>query len=313
MGASRVPCRRAGWKMKTIPWRIFWIIALAAVSIFVLIPRNVTQRVYDPAAGRMRDTVVRRVPIKLGLDLRGGVHMALEVDQSKQAVVDCADAIRRAERVIRTRVDEFGTSEPVVQVVGDCRLIVELPGITDVERAKAIVQRTAFLEFRMTDSRNELRRALPAMDAALRRAGESSATTPARDVVAGLFGAGTAAAGGSQNPDIADAPLSSLLTAGQIPGEMIVAEANVARVEALLARPELQRLVPRNLELRWGSQTTTIGPDSYRALYAVSSRPIITGEELREATAGRDPMTNAAEVRFELTPLGGRRFGELTS
>ena len=62
-----------------------------------------------------------------------------------------------------------------------------------------------------------------------------------------------------------------------------------------------------------GGQTTAIGRESYRALYAVSSRPIITGEELREATAGRDPMTNAAEVRFELTTLGGRRFGDVTS
>ena len=185
--------------MKTIPWRTFWIIALAAVSIFALIPRNVTQRVYDPADGRMRDTVVRRVPIKLGLDLRGGVHMALEVDRSKQPNIDCADAIGRAERVIRTRIDEFGTSEPVVQVVGDCRLIVELPGITDAARAKAIVQRTAFLEFRLTDSKDELRRALPAMDAALRRAGVSPATIPARDVIPGLFGAETAA-GRAQSP-----------------------------------------------------------------------------------------------------------------
>src|SRR6185503_3291445 len=160
--------------MKTLRWRTFWILALAAVSLFFLVPRNVTQRVYDPADGWMRDTVVRRVPIKLGLDLRGGVHMALEVDRTKQATVDCADAIRRAERVIRTRIDEFGTSEPVVQVVGDCRLIVELPGITDPARAKAIVQRTAFLEFRIADSRDEFRRAIPAMDEALRRAGVST-------------------------------------------------------------------------------------------------------------------------------------------
>jgi len=117
--------------MSSIRWRIIWILVLAAVSIFFLVPRNVTQRVYDPVRGRMHDTVMRRDPIKLGLDLRGGVHMALEVDRSRQAVVDCADAIRRAERVVRTRIDEFGTTEPVVQVAGDCRLIVELPGVTD--------------------------------------------------------------------------------------------------------------------------------------------------------------------------------------
>ena len=267
--------------MKTIPWRIVWILALAVASILALVPRNVTQRAYDPVSGRMRDTVVRRVPIKLGLDLRGGALMALEVDRSKQATVDCADAIRRAERVVRTRIDEFGTSEAVVQVAGDCRLIVELPGITDPARAKAIVQRTAFLEFRITDAKDEFRRAIPAMDAALARA--------------------------------AQAPLSSLIIAGQLPGEVLVLEANVPLVERLIERPEVQRLVPRGLQLRWSSQPVPGERGAFRALYAVSARPIITGEELQKAVAGRDPTTNAAEVRFELTRAGGRRFADMTS
>ncbi len=265
----------------TISRRIFWILALAVASIIALVPRNVTQRGYDPASGRMRDTVVRRVPIKLGLDLRGGAHLALEVDRSKQPNVDCADAIRRAERVVRTRIDEFGTSESVVQVVGDCRLIVEVPGITDPARAKAIVLRTAFLEFRITDSKDEFRRALPVMDAALVRA--------------------------------AQAPLSPLLVAGRLPGEVLVPESKVAQVVTLLARPEVQRLVPRGLELRWSARPDPDERETYRALYAVSVRPIITGEELREATAGRDPTTNAAEVRFELTRDAGRRFAAATS
>src|SRR5687767_4850781 len=139
----------------------------------------------------MRDTTIRRVPIDLGLDLRGGVHLALEVDQSRGAVADCADAIRRAERVVRTRINEFGTTEPVVQATNNCRLIVELPGETDPARAKSIVERTAFLEFRITDTREQFRLALPAIDAALRRAGVTSgdAATDARsNVVSGLLG-----------------------------------------------------------------------------------------------------------------------------
>jgi SecD/SecF fusion protein len=259
--------------MNTIPWRTFWILLLAAASMMLLLPRHVTQRVYDPVNGRMHDTVVRRVPIKLGLDLKGGVHMALEVDRSKQPDIDCADAIRRAERVVRTRIDEFGTSEPVVQVAGDCRLIVELPGVTDLARAKAVVQRTAFLEFRLTDPHDAFRRAIPAM--------------------------GTR--------------MSSLLGVGSIPGEALVAESNVRAVDSLLARPEVARLVPHGLELKWSSRTIGAGGEPYRALYAVATRPITTGEELQEATAAIDPMTNAPEVQFELTRTGGRRFGEATS
>src|SRR5690348_18455772 len=143
---------------RTIRSRLLAVGILLALSIWALIPTNVTQRVRDPATGRMKDTTVRRVPINLGLDLQGGIHLALEVDQSKGPVPDCADAIQRAARVVRTRIDEFGTTEPVVQIQGRCRLIVELAGEKDPARAKGIIQRTAFLEFRITDMKNVFRR-----------------------------------------------------------------------------------------------------------------------------------------------------------
>src|SRR5690242_13222619 len=147
--------------MRTIRSRLLLIAGLLVLSVWQLIPTNVTERIPDKTTGRMKDTTVRRVPIDLGLDLQGGIHLALEVDQSKGPVPDCADAIQRAERVVRTRFDEFGTTEPVVQIQGRCRLIVELAGEKDPARAKGIIQRTAFLEFRITDMQNKFRDALP--------------------------------------------------------------------------------------------------------------------------------------------------------
>src|SRR5438309_9482841 len=97
--------------------RLFIIGGLVLLSIWALIPADTTQRVRDATSGRMKDTTVRRVPINLGLDLQGGIHLALEVDQSKGPVPDCADAIQRAERVVRSRLDKFGTIEQVVQYV----------------------------------------------------------------------------------------------------------------------------------------------------------------------------------------------------
>src|SRR6266480_1776428 len=173
--------------MKKIQQRLILIGILIVVSIVALIPRNVSQRVYDAGNGRMKDTTVRRVPINLGLDLQGGIHLALEVDESKGPVPDCADAIQRAERVVRTRIDEFGTTEPVVQIIGRCRLIVELAGEKDPARAKGVIQRTAFLEFRITDMKNQFQDALPQIDAALRRAGVK-ARVEAPSAVAQLFG-----------------------------------------------------------------------------------------------------------------------------
>ena len=222
--------------MNTIRSRLIVIGLLFVFSVYQLLPRNETQRVPDLTTGRMKDTTVRRVPVHLGLDLQGGVHLALEVDQSKGPVPDCAEAIRRAERVVRTRIDEFGTTEPVVQIVGRCRLVVELAGEKDPNRARGIIQRTAFLEFRITDMQNVFRTALPEMDAALRAVGVKGPGGPA-NAVAQLFG-DTAKGKKKAGPDTAAANaagvLSSLLFQGQLPGEFLVQEENFARVDSII-------------------------------------------------------------------------------
>jgi protein-export membrane protein SecD/preprotein translocase SecF subunit len=302
--------------MKSIRWRVFTILALIVASVFALVPRSVKQRVYDSRTGQMRDTTVRRVPIKMGLDLRGGVHFALEIDQSKGVVADCADAIRRAERVVRTRIDEFGTTEPVIQIAGDCRLVVELPGETDPVRARSIIERTAFLEFRITDAREQFRHALPAIDAALRRAGvttaSAGATTSRADAVSGLLTSDSSRTRSDTTAVASSGVLSALLTPGRIPGEFVVADDRADEVDELISRPEVRQLVPRGLELRWGTVIEQAGAPRLRTLYALQSKAIITGEELQKAIAARDPMTNGAEVQFELTRTGGRQFGDAT-
>src|SRR6059036_2638782 len=117
--------------MRKIRSRLIMIGCFVVLAVWELLPTNATIRVRDAVTGRIKDSTIRRVPINLGLDLQGGIHLALEVDQSKGPVPDPAEAIRRAERVVRTRIDQFGTTEPVVQVVGGNRLIVELPGEKD--------------------------------------------------------------------------------------------------------------------------------------------------------------------------------------
>src|SRR2546429_2642922 len=178
----------------------------------------------------MKDTTIRRVPINLGLDLQGGIHRTPEVPESRVPSPDCATAIQLAEKVVRTRIDEFGTTEPVVQIQGRCRLIVELAGEKDPARAKSIIQRTAFLEFRITDMKNLFRDALPEIDKALRRAGvRAPGQGAAAASVTQLFGADTGKAEGETADGKAAAedtselnapdPLSSRLFQGQLAGE----------------------------------------------------------------------------------------------
>src|SRR5215210_6501637 len=151
--------------------RLLVILGLIALSIFYLIPRDVTLRERDPETGVMRDRVVKRVPLKRGLDLQGGMHLALELDQSKKVSSDPKKDLQLALTLLRKRIDEFGVAEPLIQQVGDERIVVELAGITEPARAKAIVQRSAFLEFRITDETDALEKALPAMDRTLRGLG----------------------------------------------------------------------------------------------------------------------------------------------
>ncbi len=106
-------------------------------------------------------------PFKLGLDLSGGTHLIYSADPSnipEGEVVDAMDALRD---VIERRVNMFGVAEPVVQVektgvlskseeIGKYRLIVELPGITDVEKAVAMIGATPTLEFKKQISEEEL-------------------------------------------------------------------------------------------------------------------------------------------------------------
>jgi preprotein translocase subunit SecD len=299
--------------MSTIRGRLIIIGLLVLGSILALVPRDVTQRVVDQTTGRMKDTTTRRVPINLGLDLQGGIHLALEVDESKGPVPDCADAIQRAERVVRTRIDEFGTTEPVVQIQGRCRLIVELAGEKYPARAKGVIQRTAFLEFRITDMKELFKSALPQIDAALRHAGVKSRGA-APSAVSQLFGGDTSKAARDSATD-ANAPgvLSSLLFQGQLAGEFLVPEEQWVVVDSLIQRADVQQLIPRGLDLKWGAQVESRGARSYRPLYAVESRPIITGEELEKATARRDQLTNQSVVEFVLSRRGGRKFGEETA
>jgi len=162
----------------SLKWRIAIIFGLIAASFWALFPRTTIERV--KRNGEFVYDTVRRVPLKLGLDLQGGMHLALTVDESKGAVPDKEKAIDNALKVVRNRIDEFGVAEPLVQKAGNDRIIVELPGIDDPLRAQDVVQKSAFLEFQITDETQALEKALPRIDAALKDAKVTVASaTPA--------------------------------------------------------------------------------------------------------------------------------------
>lgn len=98
-----------------------------------------------PSGGKIGS---REYNLKLGLDLQGGTHLVYEGDLKDIPGEARADAMNSARDVIERRVNAFGVSEPLVQVSGNDRLIVELPGVKDIEQAKDLIGQTPFLEFR---------------------------------------------------------------------------------------------------------------------------------------------------------------------
>jgi preprotein translocase subunit SecD len=307
--------------MTNLKYRIFTILALIALSVFALWPRTVVERV--KRNGVFVFDTVQRVPLKRGLDLQGGMYLALEVDESKGVIADKADAIQRAVKVVRNRIDEFGVAEPTVQTVGDSRIIVELPGIDDPERAEQVVQQAAHLEFMITDETGALERALPRLDQLAKEAGgPSSGTlgdTAKRTEVSGLqklFTQDTGAkAGDSTTTDTAAAPLtpptggliSSLLQRGDMPGEYYVTQENATRAEYYFSLPQIQQAIPPGKTLRWGADTIAIGGSTYRTLYVLDSRSILDGTYITNANPNNTPIDGTV-VEFQLSNEGGRRF-----
>jgi len=103
------------------------------------------------AAGALAVDLYPKIPLKTGLDLLGGTHLTLSADMSQIEDKDKADALDSVKQIISRRVDLYGVSEPVIQTAagsGGYRLIVELPGIKDINQAINLIGQTAQLDFR---------------------------------------------------------------------------------------------------------------------------------------------------------------------
>jgi len=93
-------------------------------------------------------TVIAKVPIPLGLDLRGGAQLTIQVKPTKEVKQITPQDLLAVQRVIENRINGLGVSEPVVQTVGNDQILVQLPGVSDPQQAERVLGGTAQLEFR---------------------------------------------------------------------------------------------------------------------------------------------------------------------
>ena len=257
----------------------------------------------NPSIAKLRENAM-----KLGLDLQGGVYLIYEVDLSKIPPKDRrGDEVDRAIEIIRNRIDQFGVAEPLIQKQGQNRIVVQLPGITEPERAKQLIGKTARLEFRLVKTRQELFQALAKVDQVVAQGGavrdSALADTSAVDsLIAGKN------------------PFSGLFQATQNDAGYVYCSAeNLDRAKAYLARiqdPSRPAILPGGTILLWGERAFGAGsgnPGQY--LYAVTANSDLTGEHVADAQVsfGLEPARpNAAGISLTFDKRGSAIFTRLT-
>ena len=320
--------------MLNLKWRLVTIGVLTLLSVYALFPRDVKTRERRPD-GTFYDTMIRRVPLRRGLDLSGGMHLVLEVDESKGVIVNKSEAIDRALKVVRTRIDGMGVSETVIQKAGNDRIIVEIPGVDDRERAINIAQGQAFLKFQITDKTQAFEKVLPRLDAIAKEKGFGGAAAAADSKASpglgglltsspdsakpGAHGAGkdstkkdSAKTDSASIPGVTGGVVSKMILAGNMPGQFLYERNNEQALKRFLATPEVVTALPPGKELHFSSDSTVIQNKTYRFLYLVDARPIITGEYLTDAKPNSSALEGTV-VEFQLSNEGGRRFQRETA
>jgi len=288
----------------------------------------------DPAAW-MR---LKKKAIKLGLDLQGGMRVVMEVDKSKLNPNEAKDAVDRAKEIIRNRVDQYGVSEPLIQKQGQDRIVVELPGITDVRRAEGLIGKTAQLEFKLMEPPENVQRIIDRIDLALEaRDTTAREQAPEEEDIFDIFsdtavqadttesakieGDSTELAdiqGDTSTDDTADEfdprslgerPFSMLLE--PVGSWFRVVKEDAAWIRRWLKDPDVQKEIPSDVQVAWGSKTGYAGGLEVEHLYFLKSNVEMSGKYLTDARPNFDQFRKPI-VNFTLTRAGGRIFGRLT-
>jgi preprotein translocase subunit SecD len=124
------------------PWRIAIVVIVIASAIYLVLPNS---------PGIHLGPINRDVSVVRGLDLQGGLRVLMEADLPADVQVT-NEQMQTARDIVENRVNGLGVTEPVVQVAGERRILVELPGVEDQDQAINTVKETGLLEFVEVDT-----------------------------------------------------------------------------------------------------------------------------------------------------------------
>jgi protein-export membrane protein SecD len=312
---------------KTGRWKLVIIAGVIMWAVWSLIPqfRLVLMSEEEEAANPELVEKLKTRSLALGLDLRGGMRLVLDVDTSElppDQVKDPSDARDRALEVIRNRVDQFGVTEPSITPQGDTRIVVSLPGLSDETRAKRLIGQTALLEFQAVVPMEETQGILLAIDEQLKTEAAEEDTTVSEtekaeeDTTDQLFEDLT-----PESPTADDEENPFLGKFIRVMGAPGVREGDVDWLKNTLAREDVMDLIPKDergrpkYEFLLHREPKEFERMGGRAVYLVERKPIITGAQIVKAGArpGLDENNPAAfGVSVTLNKKGGRVFEEYT-
>jgi SecD/SecF fusion protein len=316
--------------MGSVKWRAILIAIVVIVALYYLYPTLKLASLSGEQKAAMPPEELAKLhsrAIHLGLDLQGGMHVVLEIDKSSIEEGDLESTMDKAETVIRNRIDKFGVSEPIIQKQGNDRLVVQLAGVKDEQRAKELLGRMALLEFKLLKEGDDFRQLIATIDESmgdqiremtsdmaaeefereLKEAAVDSDTTGLREEMEAEISRGR-----TLKSMITFVPLGSGQSVHEnamVPGKYIPLVKDIFEMAAERA------LIPSDEQVLWDYEVQQGKDDTYQYIYLAERKAQLTGKHIKSAAVafGLDPeYPNMPGVRMELNRVGRSLFAKTT-
>ncbi len=265
--------------MKNIGLRMAIVIALFAIGVVTLLPS--IQLYTSKELPKNTENALMKRSIHLGLDLKGGMHLVLEVDTTGISE-NPSDLRDRAIEIVKNRIDEFGVYEPIIEKQGNSRMLVQLPGV-DRERALNLIGKVAHLEFKIVADEQ-----IEAVRQKIDRFFQGEDTLGFEEPFSSYF-----------------------ISVDRALGIDVEYEDSV---QAMIN--QAQTIIPPDLEFLFGPTEKYEGRDVKR-LYLLKKEPELTGEAIRDAkhqpyTGGELQYTSSWIIELEFKREAARKFASIT-
>ncbi len=234
------------------------------------------------------------------------------------------DAVSRAQEIIRNRVDQYGVSEPSIQRQGSRRIIVELPGVAREEEAKKLLQGTALLEFRIVREADFTFPIMQKIDDVL--AGKMLDSVKVDSVKKETENTPSDTSMASTDTTSKEGELSeeefkkehpffaiAILDPQGRSADAYVKADDRNKLELILARPDVQKVIPNNVEFKFHAKTQQDGSGGeFYVMYLVNKEPELTGGVITDANANIDPNTSTPMVTMTMNSEGATEWARIT-